>query len=297
MFFAKTIGYIAKNLTSKELTFLSEAEKLSQHFLLIPLKEVAKRTSFSSTLTQKIMKNLNKKKLVRLSSKPYVGFKLTPVAFDVLTLRLLGEMNVLVYIGKELGVGKESKVYEGLTSKDEEVAVKVLKVGMPAFKKVKRYRLLRNVSSPYWSYETSKELAKREFKALKKLYPRKAKVPKPIFQFRQVLLTEKIKGEMLVNSYWKILHPEKLLEQIMEEIKFWLETVQIVHGDLNQYNILIEELDKITVIDWAQWVTKNDYGSYFLLERDIKTILDFFRKKLGVKKDLNEVKEYLIGYR
>ncbi|RLE89014.1 MAG: serine/threonine protein kinase, partial [Thermoprotei archaeon] len=59
----------------------------------------------------------------------------------------------------------------------------------------------------------------------------------------------------------------------------------IVHGDLSEYNVVIQEGDRVLIIDWPQWVPSIHPSAPLLLKRDILILSKFFRRKYKV--DLN----------
>ena len=66
-----------------------------------------------------------------------------------------------------------------------------------------------------------------------------------------------------------------------------LHAAGMVHGDLSPYNILNYN-EKPVLIDFSQSTVVKTPNSQELLERDIKNILQFFRK-LGVKHEAEEI--------
>ena len=65
----------------------------------------------------------------------------------------------------------------------------------------------------------------------------------------------------------------------------------MVHGDLSNYNILNQNEEPV-IIDVSQSVVLDNPISHELLQRDIKTLVNEY-KKLGVKTSYDEVYEYV----
>ena len=78
-----------------------------------------------------------------------------------------------------------------------------------------------------------------------------------------------------------------MLKDILEEMKKIRES-GLVHADLSEYNILVKD-SKPVIIDVGQAVLQTHPRAKEFLERDLKNISTFFRKK-GVK-DIDEVFE------
>jgi RIO kinase 2 len=58
----------------------------------------------------------------------------------------------------------------------------------------------------------------------------------------------------------------------------------IIHADLSEYNILIED-GKCVLIDWPQWMETSHRNAQTILERDIDNILVYFQRKYKVSYD------------
>jgi RIO kinase 2 len=69
----------------------------------------------------------------------------------------------------------------------------------------------------------------------------------------------------------------------------------IVHGDLSEYNVILKPDMHVQIIDWPQFVTKDHPNAEDLLVRDVKNVLDSFRRKFKVKVNLNDAVDYVSG--
>ena len=82
-------------------------------------------------------------------------------------------------------------------------------------------------------------------------------------------------------------NPEKVLDEIIENMKR-LYSANLVHGDISEYNILIK--DNIPfVIDIGQGVSLGHPKANEFLERDVKNILHYFKKRYGVDMEQEQV--------
>ena len=71
-------------------------------------------TSFSCRHggTVRCLKALLRQKLVHHDSSKYDGYRLTPLGYDFLALKALVNRGAVAAVGRQIGVGKESDVYE-----------------------------------------------------------------------------------------------------------------------------------------------------------------------------------------
>ncbi len=75
------------------------------------------------------------------------------------------------------------------------------------------------------------------------------------------------------------------------QLKKFVHEGKLVHGDLSNYNILNQNEEPV-IIDVSQSVVLDNPISHELLQRDIKTLVNEY-KKLGVKTSYDEVYEYV----
>lgn len=55
-----------------------------------------------------------------------------------------------------------------------------------------------------------------------------------------------------------------------------------MHGDFNEFNLMISESEEITVIDFPQMTSTSHINAQFYFERDVKCIQQFFTKRFGL---------------
>merc|ERR1712100_81094 len=61
-----------------------------------------------------------------------------------------------------------------------------------------------------------------------------------------------------------------------------LVSAGLIHGDFNEFNLMIDENEKITMIDFPQVVSSEHQSAKLYFDRDVKCIRDFFQKRFGV---------------
>lgn len=270
---------IFKELRKKDLKMLAAIERWMRRYEFVPADKLPALSGFTPKDADYLLRRLSKFKLIVRQTMGYVGYKLLPAGHDALALQALVERDVLQAFGTPLGIGKEADIYDALMPDGEKVAVKFNRLGRTSFTRVQRLR-------PYalkhdWMY-VSISAAAREFKALRKLYPN-VSVPKPIALDRHVLVMGFIDGTELAHVE-AINRPRDVLEDVLENIGRAYQ-LGIVHADLSEHNIVIKPDGEVLIIDWPQWVPIAHPNARELLERDVKNIVKYFKRKFRLKLD------------
>ncbi|MFX1455136.1 MAG: RIO1 family regulatory kinase/ATPase [Promethearchaeota archaeon] len=226
--------------------------------------------------------------IIRDASKFKIAYTLNSKAYDLLALHTLVEKNVISQLGPLIGKGKESDVYSCIDDDENIFAAKFYRMGRTSFRGIKKYRdLLGDRSHFSWLY-VNRLAAKKEFEALEKIYPLKLNTPKPIDYNRHVIIMSYLRGKELVY-YKKIDKPQKIFNRIIKQMKTIYQKVGMIHGDLGEFNIVVDERGDILIIDWLQWVSRDHPNASSLLERDIMNICDYFKKKFNVESNPEEI--------
>ncbi|MFL6430570.1 MAG: hypothetical protein ACJ71X_03800, partial [Nitrososphaeraceae archaeon] len=61
---------------------------------------------------------------MKLIGKNEIGYSLLMMGLDTIALKMLADNNIIIGMGKPIGVGKESDVFEAITSTKERRAIK-----------------------------------------------------------------------------------------------------------------------------------------------------------------------------
>lgn len=226
--------------------------------------------------------------IIRDSSAHNVGYTLNSIGYDLLALHALVEKDIISQLGPLIGKGKESDVY-GCMDDDENVfAAKFYRMGRTSFKKIRRLRdLIGDRSHLSWLY-VNRLAAKREFDALKKIYQLGLNTPKPIGHNRHVLIMEYLKGKELV--YYKAIdNPEFIFDEILNQVRVIYRQLGMIHGDLGEFNIVLDEDGNILIIDWLQWVPATHPNANQILKRDIENVCRYFEKKFRIESDIDYI--------
>ena len=64
-------------------------------------------------------------KLVAHASNKYDGYRLSYLGFDIIALRTLLARGVIASVGAQIGVGKESDVFEAMDENGNEIVIKI----------------------------------------------------------------------------------------------------------------------------------------------------------------------------
>ena len=265
---------VFKKLDDAHFKILRIIESNLSKYEVVP-KEVIISSSGLGQRAEKLLKKLHEYKLIWAPMGLERGFCLNYNGLDMLALKALVNRNIIESLGKPLGVGKEADVYDAMSPKGERLVIKFFRIGRTSFKKYERHRTALLSAHTYMI--ASVKSASREYQALKMLYPRGVRVPKPIARNRHVVVTEFFKGIEVASAQY-LTNPLRTLREILENIKRACEA-GVVHSDLSAYNVLITPKEEILIIDWPQWVKPSHPMARTYLRRDVSGLVRFFRRK------------------
>jgi RIO kinase 2 len=280
---------VFKELDSKDFRILTGIENGMKHFEWVPMDELNKYTRLPFEKLEYRLKKLVRNKLVVRTTQPYEGFQIYFEGYDVLALNAFVKRKSISAIGDEVGVGKESVIYEAILPPElaigepVPVVIKFHREGRTSFKQVKRVREhLGDREHFSWIY-AARLAAQREYGIMTTLYP-KVSIPKPFDHNRHAIVMELAKGSLLSKT--KLIDPEWYLDEILKQVKITY-SLGVIHADLSEYNIFASE-DGVQLIDWPQYVTPEHPHADEILERDVSNVLTHFFRKYGVKRELDE---------
>ncbi|MBA7623633.1 MAG: hypothetical protein E3J52_12120 [Promethearchaeota archaeon] len=235
------------------------------------------------------LKKVHKLDLIfRDASKHEIAYTLNSKAYDLLALHTLVEQNIISQLGPLIGKGKESDVYSCMNDDGDIYAAKIYRIGRTSFKNVKKLRdLIGNRGHLSWLY-INRLAAKKEYEALEKIYKFKLDTPKPISYNRHIIIMSYLRGKELV--YFKtIKNPMKIFNKIIKQLRIIYKKGKMIHGDLGEFNIVLDNKGNILIIDWLQWVQIDHPNSNFYLRRDLENVCNYFFKKFHVKSNVDEI--------
>ncbi|CAG8552439.1 4954_t:CDS:10 [Paraglomus occultum] len=271
---------VLRYMSSEEFRVLTAVEMGSKNHVIVPTSLIAQIAGLRHGGVNKILGELAKKKLVaKVKNSMYDGYRLTYGGYDYLALKTFSRRGSIYSIGKQIGVGKESDVY--LVADEEEIqsVLKIHRLGRVSFRAIKAQRdYLQNRKTASWLY-MSRLAAMKEYAFMKILHEHGFPVPKPIDQSRHCVLMELIDAFPL-REVIEVKNPGKLYSDLMDLI-VRLASYGLIHGDFNEFNILLKEDGEPVLIDFPQMVSISHPNAEWYFNRDIECIRTFFRKRFG----------------
>ncbi|GAB4308667.1 MAG: serine/threonine-protein kinase RIO2 [Promethearchaeota archaeon] len=250
--------------------------------------------------------------VVRETRNDEVGYYLNSVGYDVLAINALVEQGFVRQFGPLIGTGKEADVYEVLgtptpsrdvdrdkatgqtevaqtTPAGEEkgeplvqLALKFHRLGRTSFRNVRKLRgYLGSRGHMSWLY-ASRLAAEREFEGLKRVEPLGVPIPRPVAQNRHAVLMTRVDG-IEIRHFPEFPDPRRVYDKIVNLVGRFYKESGVVHGDLGEFNVLIDREGEPFVIDWPQWVPSDHPNAEELLLRDVTNVVNFFQKRYRAK--------------
>ena len=289
------IGLIYKQLVNRDFRVLESIERNITRFEYVPLEVIERAAKIPEPHLMLSLSKLHRLGLVKRTSIGGVkAYRLTYLGLDMLALRTLVNRGVLEAIGGRIGVGKESDIYQGLAPGGDRVIIKFLRIGRTSFRRTRVVRSWADDPKYSW-FQQSKIAAEREYRALRELYSAKALVPYPLAYNRHVVVAEYINGVELYTKP-KLRDPETVVNMVLDTMRKAYLEAGIVHGDLSEYNILVDvDSEKPYIIDWPQYVYREESSADYLLRRDVEYIIRFFKKNYGVDIRVESAYRYVRG--
>lgn len=285
---------VFRKLEPEDFHVMQVIEAARGRYRHVPERDLPKLAEHNKRELDFRLSRLEKFSLVERWVGPYVGYVLYTAGYDCLAINALVKAGLLEAFGKPLGVGKESDVYDALTSKGKRVAVKFHRLGRKSFRQTRRKRgYVADRSHISWHYQ-SQLAAEREFEALKLVYRHRVAVPEPIHQNRHVVMMGMIEGAELAE-FSEISNAKRTLMEVLSNIRRTYTKAGVIHADLSEFNIIVQPNWHILIIDWPQYVTKNHPNAEELLERDVRNVVHFFERKFKIETDLTDTLKYVKG--
>lgn len=217
-------------------------------------------------------------------------FKTLKGVFDEFTNRNLFELesrNVFDKLIAPVKVGKESNVFSAV-KEGKKLIVKIYHLQNCNFRRMFEYirKDQRYLNLSKKRREIIFAWTQREYKNLLTAEKAGVKAPQALKWKYNILVEEMIGDPALPLKDRYPAYPHQFLQDILTEVHK-LYQAGLIHGDLSAFNILNHE-EKPYLIDFSQATLVKTPNSEELLERDVKNILQFF-KKLGVEENFEKV--------
>ncbi|KAL5341586.1 Rio2, N-terminal-domain-containing protein [Aspergillus crustosus] len=293
-------------LTAEDFRVLSAVEQGSRNHEVVPTPLIAQISGLrgGSGVTRAIS-NLAKINLIaKVKNAKYDGYRLTYGGLDYLALNAHQKQKCVYSVGNQIGVGKESDIVVVANHQGTQRILKIHRLGRISFRTVKTNRdYLRNRSTGSWMY-MSRLAAMKEFAFMKTLRENGFSVPEPIAQNRHTIVMSLIDAFPL-RQISRVPDPASLYSELMEII-MELARYGLIHGDFNEFNILIKEEEdpdskgkgkegedddenlKLTpvLIDFPQMVSIDHANAEMYFDRDVNCIKRYFQRKFHFVSDV-----------
>ncbi|NYT20162.1 MAG: serine protein kinase RIO [Methanosarcinales archaeon] len=225
---------------------------------------------------------------LRIRRKDSDTLKVIENVFDNATLKALYTLStkgIVEALGGSISTGKEANVFLG-DGEEGEIAIKIYRISSSSFRSMEDYIL----GDPRFSNirHNKRDIVfawtKKEFRNLMRAQAAGIRVPEPIITERNILIM-KFMGEN-GKSYPQLKEMriqkedgQRIFETLIDYMHKLYVDANLVHGDLSEYNILIDPEDLTPIIiDMGQSVTLEHPRADQFLKRDIENVLRYFKR-------------------
>eukprot|EP01085_Mycamoeba_gemmipara_P002071 Mycagemm_TRINITY_DN10071_c0_g1::TRINITY_DN10071_c0_g1_i1::g.2071::m.2071 type:complete len:171 gc:universal TRINITY_DN10071_c0_g1_i1:182-694(+) len=127
-------------MTREEFRILTAIELGMKNHEFVPTQLIEALAKLTRGGTFKAITQVHKNKLVYHDRKKYDGYKLTYSGYDYLALKALCIRGSVIGVGNQIGVGKEADVFLAADEKDNELVIKLHRLGRISFRQIKNKR-------------------------------------------------------------------------------------------------------------------------------------------------------------
>ncbi|QDZ18789.1 serine/threonine-protein kinase Rio2 [Chloropicon primus] len=270
-------------LSKEDFRVLTAVEMGQKNHEMVPTQLVSAISGLRHGGSYKVLRTLLRHKLIHHENKKYDGYRLTTLGYDYLALRALCARGVISGVGRQIGVGKESDVYEVVDEEGNLCVCKFHRLGRTSFRAVKTKRdYLKHRSNYSWLY-LSRLAARKEFDFMRALGESGLPVPEAIDHNRHCVVMSIVEARPL-SQVVRLSDPAKVYKQIMQNMVD-LAKLGLVHCDFNEFNIMLSDEEDITVIDFPQMISVKHKNAAQLFQRDVDCVVKFFTRKVKYSPD------------
>ncbi|KAG8054423.1 hypothetical protein GUJ93_ZPchr0001g31345 [Zizania palustris] len=270
-------------LSKDDFRVLTAVEMGMRNHEIVPSELIDRIAGLKHGGTYKVLRNLLKNKLVHHEATKYDGFRLTYLGYDFLAIKTLVNRGVFASVGRQIGVGKESDIFEVATEDGTVLAMKLHRLGRTSFRAVKSKRdYLAHRRSFNWLY-LSRLAALKEFAFMKALGEHGFPVPTAVDCNRHCVIMSLVQGYPLVQVK-ELQNPDDVFDTILGLV-IRLAEHGLIHCDFNEFNIMIGDDEEVTMIDFPQMVSVSHRNAQMFFDRDIECIYKFFKKRFHLSSE------------
>ncbi|TKR63165.1 hypothetical protein L596_027030 [Steinernema carpocapsae] len=276
--------HLMRYLDADHFRVLIAVEMGMRNHETVPLPLISSIAGIHRGATCHALSELARNRLVMHDcGKKFDGYHLTNLGFDFLALRTLLSRGIVGSVGNQIGVGKESDVFVGGDPELTDLVLKFHRLGRTSFRKIKEKRdYLKKRRACNWLY-LARLAAQKEFSFLKALADRGFSVPKPIDVCRHTVVMGLIEGKTLCDID-DVEDPADLYDKLMNMI-MRLGRYGLIHGDFNEFNLMINEKGEPIMIDFPQMVSIDHPNADYYFKRDVDCVREFFRKRFAFESE------------
>lgn len=242
----------------------------------------------------KLLFRLSKLNAFGFVTKSEHGYTLVSAGLDALALHYFVQRGLISGMGRAIGMGKESDVFEVSMDSGETAVIKFYRIGRTSFRATRLKRAYSTPKSHQW-LEINIDAARKEEEGLKKAKEAGVVTPNFIARNRHAVLMQKIEGVMLHTcGKEEIENPMALFKEILGEARKAYVGAKMINGDLSEYNVLFDG-EKSWIIDWPQYVLTDHPNASEILERDVKNVISYFERKFALEIDFQRALDFTAG--
>ena len=225
---------------------------------------------------------------LRVRDKEADDFKVRDEVFDELTLKALYRLastGLIQALGGPISTGKEANVFHAIGQGGRELAIKIYRIRTSDFKAMHDYiqgdYRFANVR------KTKKDVVfawtKKEFRNLTRARKARVRVPEPLKYRENVLVMQFIGRDgvacpLLKHAVENLENVKEVYDATIEFMKRLYQDAHLVHADLSEYNILVDDQAEPVFIDMGQSVLVQHPRAQEFLQRDVGNVVKFFNE-------------------
>ena len=217
--------------------------------------------------------------------------------FDNQTLMTIYDFmtsGVIESVHYPISTGKEGNVFFATDEDGEPFALKIFRTSTSTFKRVAKYI----EGDPRFKGITGNRRkliyawTNKEYRNLQRYYDAGIPVPEPIAFEKNCLIMEFIGDDVPAPQLRSVVldDPTDTYDEVISFIIDGFQDAHLVHGDLSEYNILMQDGQPI-LIDCGQAMTADHFNAKEFLRRDILNVNKFFKGRGAEIIDVETVME------